>query len=48
MADSASHGPSLARRLLLPLAWIWLVGIAAASAGAYLLAGNAADSAFDR
>jgi two-component system sensor histidine kinase TctE len=48
MVKPATHGPSLARRLLLPLAWIWLVGIAAASAGAYLLAGNAANSAFDR
>ncbi|HRD99001.1 MAG TPA: sensor histidine kinase [Rubrivivax sp.] len=48
MRDPAAHGPSLARRLLLPLVWIWLVGIAAASGGAYLLAGNAANSAFDR
>lgn len=45
---TARHGPSLARRLLLPLAWIWLVGIVAASTGAYLLARNAANSAFDR
>jgi two-component system, OmpR family, sensor histidine kinase TctE len=41
-------GPSLARRLLLPLAWIWLVGIVAATAGAYLLARGAASAAFDR
>ncbi len=40
--------PSLARRLLVPLAWAWLVGIAAASVGAYLLARNAANTAFDR
>lgn len=43
-----THGPSLARRLLLPLAWIWLVGIAAASGGAYWLARNSANTAFDR
>lgn len=43
-----THGPSLARRLLLPLLWIWLVGIAAASLGAYLLARTAANTAFDR
>jgi two-component system sensor histidine kinase TctE len=48
MADTAAHGPSLAQRLLLPLLWAWLVGITAASGGAYLLAGNAANSAFDR
>ena len=42
------HGPSLARRLLLPLAWIWLVGIAAASGGAYWLARSSAHTAFDR
>lgn len=42
------HGASLARRLLLPLAWIWLVGIAAASMGAYVLARTAANTAFDR
>ncbi len=41
-------GPSLTRRLLLPLAWIWLVGIALASLGAYLLARDAANTAFDR
>lgn len=42
------HGTSLSRRLLLPLAWIWLVGILVASVGAYLLARSAANSAFDR
>jgi two-component system sensor histidine kinase TctE len=42
------HGPSLARRLLLPLAWIWLVGIVGASLGAYVLARHAANTAFDR
>ena len=41
-------GHSLARRLLLPLAWIWLVGIVLASLGAYLLARDAANTAFDR
>jgi two-component system sensor histidine kinase TctE len=48
MTDTAAHGPSLAQRLLLPLLWTWLVGISAASGGAYLLAGKAANSAFDR
>jgi two-component system sensor histidine kinase TctE len=43
-----AHGPSLARRLLLPLAWIWLVGIAAAGFGAYALARHAGNTAFDR
>lgn len=42
------HGPSLARRLLLPLAWTWLIGITAASSGAYWLARNSANAAFDR
>ncbi len=42
------HGASLARRLLLPLAWIWLIGIAAASGGAYWLARSSANTAFDR
>ncbi len=42
------HGRSLARRLLLPLAWIWLVGIAGASGGAWFLARNSANAAFDR
>ncbi len=41
-------GTSLARRLLLPLAWIWLVGIVAASLGAFVLARDAANTAFDR
>ncbi len=39
---------SLARRLLRPLAWAWLVGLLAATLGAYLLARSAANSAFDR
>lgn len=39
---------SLARRLLRPLAWTWLVGLVAATVGAYLLARGAANSAFDR
>ena len=39
---------SLARRLLLPLAWIWLFGIVAATAGAYYLAREAANTAFDK
>lgn len=39
---------SLAQRLLKPLVWTWLVGLLAATLGAYLLARNAADTAFDR
>jgi two-component system sensor histidine kinase TctE len=42
------HGPSLKRRLLLPLAWSWLIGLALATVGAYLLARSSANSAFDR
>lgn len=45
---SVRAGPSLRRRLLLPLAWTWLVGLAAASTGAYLLARAGAERAFDR
>ena len=48
MNGGPAHGPSLARRLLLPLAWIWLVGIAAASLGAFVLARTAANGAFDQ
>lgn len=47
-AEAAPHGASLSRRLLMPLAWIWLVGIVGASLGAFLLAREAANSAFDR
>jgi two-component system, OmpR family, sensor histidine kinase TctE len=39
---------TLARRLLQPLAWIWLVGMALASVGAFVLARNAANTAFDK
>jgi two-component system sensor histidine kinase TctE len=39
---------SLAQRLLKPLAWVWLVGLVAATVGAYLLARGAANTAFDR
>ncbi len=46
--SAAEHGPSLARRLLLPLALFWLVGLAAAGIGAYWLARSAANAAFDR
>jgi two-component system sensor histidine kinase TctE len=48
---ATAAGPSstsLARRLLLPLAWIWLVGIVLATAGAFYLAREAANSAFDK
>ncbi len=40
--------PSLARRLLVPLAWIWLIGIASAVTGAFFIARDAAERAFDR
>ncbi len=40
--------PSLARRLLVPLAWIWLIGIASAVTGAFIIARDAAERAFDR
>ena len=48
---ATAAGPSstsLARRLLLPLAWIWMVGIVLATAGAFYLAREAANSAFDK
>jgi two-component system sensor histidine kinase TctE len=45
---SVSHGPSLRRQLLRPLVWIWLLGMLAASGGAYLLARSSANHAFDR
>lgn len=41
-------GISLARRLLMPLVWVWLVGMAAAVGGALWLATYAAHQAFDR
>jgi two-component system, OmpR family, sensor histidine kinase TctE len=41
-------GTSLARRLLMPLIWAWLLGLAAAALGALLLARYAAHVAFDR
>jgi two-component system, OmpR family, sensor histidine kinase TctE len=43
-----SRAPSLTRRLLLPLAWIWVLGIVTAGALAFVLARDAANSAFDR
>ena len=43
-----AHGSSLLRRLMLPLAWGWAIGIVVAVGGAYLLARKAANSAFDR
>lgn len=45
---AAPAAPSLARRLLMPLAWSWMVGLLAAVLGAYLLAREAANNAFDR
>lgn len=41
-------GTSLARRLLRPLVWAWLLGVGLAAAGALLLATHAAQQAFDR
>jgi two-component system, OmpR family, sensor histidine kinase TctE len=46
--NAAAPAPTLARRLLLPLAWIWLVGIVAATWGAFTLARDAANAAFDK
>lgn len=40
--------PSLTRRLLLPLAWIWVLGIVIAGALAFVMARDAANNAFDR
>lgn len=44
----SAHGPSLGRRLMLPLAWGWLLGLLLAVGGAYMLARNSANAAFDR
>ncbi len=43
-----SAGPSLRRRLLVPLVWTWGVGLLAATGGATWLARSAAERAFDR
>jgi len=48
MTAPPTAAPSLARRLLVPLAWSWAVGLLAAVLGAYLLAREAANNAFDR
>lgn len=45
---SAAHGLSLRRRLLQPLAWSWLIGLALSTLGAGLLARDSANRAFDR
>ena len=45
---SREHGPSLRGRLLQPLAWSWLVGLALSTLGAGLLARDSANRAFDR
>lgn len=50
-ADSSAPawpGSSLARRLMMPLVWAWVLGVAAAAGGALLLARAAAHLAFDR
>lgn len=48
VAAAGTSSTSLARSLLLPLAWIWMVGIAAATAGAFYLAREAGNKAFDK
>jgi two-component system, OmpR family, sensor histidine kinase TctE len=48
MTGTAATPPSLARRLLVPLAWIWLIGLVTAVAGAFVIARDAAERAFDR
>jgi len=48
MKVAASRPHSLARRLLVPLAWIWLVGLGTAVAGGFVIARDAAQRAFDR
>ena len=45
---AAARPHSLARRLLVPLAWIWLVGLSSAVVGGFLIARDAAQRAFDR
>lgn len=45
---SAAHGPSLGRRLLVPLFWGWAVGLVALLLGASQLARSSAERAFDR
>ena len=42
------HGASVRSQLLWPLLWVWVLGLAAAVLGAYWLARNSANSAFDR
>jgi len=41
-------GPSVRRRLLRPLLWIWLAGMGVAVGGAYSVARSSANAAFDR
>jgi len=48
MKVAAARPHSLARRLLAPLAWIWLVGLGTAVVGGFLIARDAAQRAFDR
>jgi two-component system sensor histidine kinase TctE len=45
---SVKRRPSMRRRLLRPLVWIWFLGTAGAVLGAYLLARHSANAAFDR
>jgi two-component system sensor histidine kinase TctE len=48
MSGTPAAPPSLTRRLLVPLAWTWLIGLASAAVGAFYLAHDAAQRAFDR
>jgi two-component system, OmpR family, sensor histidine kinase TctE len=48
MNTAPAAPPSLARRLLVPLAWIWLIGLASAVLGGFVIARDAAQRAFDR
>jgi two-component system sensor histidine kinase TctE len=45
---AAVHGPSLGRRLFVPLFWGWAIGLVAVLVGATQLARNSAERAFDR
>lgn len=48
MNASPAVASSLRRRLMLPLLWGWLLGMTVAVVGAYWLARNSANAAFDR
>jgi len=48
MAFGGPRRRSLRRQLLVPLAWVWLLGMGMAVMGAFWLARNSANAAFDR